>query len=82
MVPATAAVFWIGAALFLLVMVGFCWAWFHGQFVGLTAQSAVIFDADDWRYERPWETPSQREVRRATYGPELRPPPGEWGGAS
>lgn len=39
----------------------------------LDRQKVAIFDADDLRAERPWETPAQRAERVALYGPPLDP---------
>lgn len=80
MLPASMAVLEVGAALLLLALCGFAWAWRHGQLTGSSAQAAIILDADDLRYERPWETPAQQAARRAEYGDPLTPHPGEWGG--
>ncbi len=41
----------------------------------------MIFEERDYRLERPWETPEQREARRRAHGEPVRPEPGEWGGA-
>jgi nitrogen fixation-related uncharacterized protein len=62
-------------ALFLL------WAWRRGLFSDLEAQSRVIFDARDWRVERPWESGKERLAREVAFGPPEPPEPGEWGGA-
>ena len=82
MLPASAAVLYIGAALMFLAVCGFGWAWWHGQLSGGTAQAAIILDEDDLRYERPWETPAQQAARQADHGPLVPPPPGEWGGSA
>ena len=82
MLPASPAVLLICAALVLLAVGGFAWAWRWGQFTALDAQSLVIFDADDLRYERPWESPTQRQARIAAYGPPVPAKPGQWGGTT
>jgi len=37
----------------------------------LDRQKIAIFDGEDLRAERPWETPAQREERIQRYGPPL-----------
>ena len=48
----------------------------------LDAQSRVIFEPDDLRLRRHWETPAQRVERENDYGAPLPPRKGEWGGAA
>jgi cbb3-type cytochrome oxidase maturation protein len=81
MLPASMAVLWISAVLGVATLAGFAWAWSVGHFANLEEQAWAILDADDLRYERPWETPSQSQARAQAYGPLTPPPPGEWGGA-
>jgi nitrogen fixation-related uncharacterized protein len=57
------------------------WAWRRGLFRDLETQSRVIFDARDWRVERPWESATDRLAREMTWGPPEPAEPGEWGGA-
>ncbi len=58
------------------------WGWRRGFFSNLDAQSRVIFDAHDWRVERPWESPTEQLTREVAFGPPEQPRPGEWGGAA
>jgi nitrogen fixation-related uncharacterized protein len=81
MLPASAAVLWIGAALGLVSLAGFAWAWSIGHFTNVQAQAWSILDPDDLRFERPWESHAQSRDRESAYGPLIPPPPGEWGGA-
>jgi nitrogen fixation-related uncharacterized protein len=80
MLSATTAVLWIGALLGLVTLTGFAWAWSIGHFHQIQAQAWTILDADDLRYDRPWETSAQRQSRTEAYGPLIPPPPGSWGG--
>jgi hypothetical protein len=70
------------AALTLLAAAVLAWAYRRGFFRDLEAQSRVIFEPEDFRLERPWETPIQRLERETNFGEPLQPAPGEWGGAS
>jgi len=72
------ATFAIGA----LALTVFVWAWRRGMFDDLDAQSRVIFEPDDLRLARRWETPAQRVERENAYGAPLAPRRGEWGGAA
>lgn len=56
------------------------WALKQRQFDGLDAAAAAVFDDEELRYERPWETPAQSLERVARYGPTLPAPRGTWGG--
>ena len=80
MIPASFAILVAGVAIGVLALLAFMWAWRRGEFDDIDAQSRVIFDARDYRLERPWETPEQQEERRRIYGDPVRPAPGEWGG--
>ena len=82
MIPSSLIVIVATAALSLLGALVLVWAWWRGFFHDLDAQARVIFEPEDWRLERPWETPVQRLEREANHGPSLPPPPGEWGGAA
>ena len=66
----------LGAVSFL----AFAWAVWHGQFDDLDEHALVIFDEDDFRVAREWETAAQRQEREQRYGPPIDPSPGEWGG--
>ncbi|MBC7542289.1 MAG: hypothetical protein H7338_06125 [Candidatus Sericytochromatia bacterium] len=81
MLAASTAVLVIGALLMLLALGGLAWAWSAGQLRGSTDQATVIFDPEDRRYERPWETSPQREARILAHGSLLPPEPGQWGGS-
>jgi cbb3-type cytochrome oxidase maturation protein len=82
MLPSSFVVLLTGVVLGGLGLLAFAWAWRRGHFGDLDAQSRVIFDERDYRLERPWESPEQREERRRLYGEALAPEPGEWGGGS
>lgn len=81
MIPASLAVILAGLVMGFVALVAFVWAWRKGHFDHLDAQARVIFDARDYRLERPWESAAQREERRRMYGEPIVPEPGEWGGA-
>jgi hypothetical protein len=81
-IPSSLPVIVATAALTLLAVVVLAWGWRRGFFRDLEAQSRVIFEPQDYRLERPWETPVQRLERETTYGAPVRPAPGEWGGAA
>lgn len=70
-----------GLLLGFMALAAFAWAWYHGQFDHLEAQSHMVFDAMDDQIDRPWETPLERAERRARHGALVAPAPGEWGGA-
>lgn len=72
------ATFTIGA----LALTAFVWAWRRGLFHDLDAQALVIFEPDDLRLSRRWETQAQRVERENIYGAPLAPRRGEWGGAA
>jgi len=57
MIPASFAILVAGVAIGVLALLAFMWAWRRGEFDDIDAQSRVIFDARDYRLERPWETP-------------------------
>jgi nitrogen fixation-related uncharacterized protein len=68
-------------AMTLIPAVLLFWAWRRGLFRDLDTQSRVIFDARDWRVERPWESPEDRLAREIQHGRPEPAEPGEWGGA-
>ena len=82
MIPTSVPIIVATAALTLLAAGALAWAWWRGHFRDLEAQSRVIFEPEDYRLERPWETPVQRLERETVFGAPLEPPPGEWGGAA
>lgn len=82
MIPSSLAVIVATAALTLLAALVLLWAWSRGFFDDLDAQARVIFEPDDWRIARPWETAAQRRERAAEHGPPLPPDRGQWGGAA
>jgi hypothetical protein len=47
----------------------------------LASQATIIFDAEELRLERPWESPAQKAERAQTHGAAVVPPPGSFGGA-
>ena len=82
MIPSSLPVI-IATALFTLFAVAaLAWAWRRGFLDDLAAQSRVIFDDDDMRLARPWETPGEQLEREAAYGELKQAPPGSWGGAA
>lgn len=81
MIPSSLPVIVATAALTLLAAAVLAWAYWRGFFHDLEAQSRVIFEPEDLRLERPWETPVERLEREVTYGEPIAPAPGEWGGA-
>ena len=56
-------------AIGVLALTAFFWAWWRGLFHDLVAQSRVIFQPEDLRLSRRWETPAQRLERESGYGP-------------
>ena len=82
MIPSSLPVILATAALTALAAVALAWAWRCGFIDNLEAQARVIFEPDDFRIARPWETPAERLQRELTYGEPVAPKPGEWGGAS
>ena len=82
MIPSSLPVIVATAALTLLAALVLFWAWHRGFFDDLDAQSRVIFEARDWRLERPWESAVQRLEREVAHGAPLPPERGEWGGAA
>jgi cbb3-type cytochrome oxidase maturation protein len=60
------------ALLFLL------WAVSHGQFDQMEATAEEIFDTDELRYPRPWETAQQQEARVSAYGRPILDPWNDW----
>ena len=56
-------------AIGVLALTAFVWAWRRGLFHDLVAQSRVIFQPEDLRLSRRWETPAQRLERESGYGP-------------
>lgn len=82
MIPSSLPVIVATAALTLLAAFVLAWGFWRGFFRDLDAQSRVIFEPDDFRIERPWETPVERLERETRYGAPVTPAPGEWGGAA
>jgi nitrogen fixation-related uncharacterized protein len=71
----------VATALLTLVAAGvLLWAMRRGFFGNLDAQALAVFDDDDLRVERPWESTAERGEREHRYGPLVRPSRGEWGG--
>lgn len=81
MLPTSLVVAIATVAMTLIPAVLLFWAWRRGLFRDLDTQSRVIFDARDWRVERPWESPKDRLAREIRHGPPAPAEPGEWGGA-
>ena len=82
MIPSSLVVVLATFAIGVLALTAFVWAWWRGLFHDLVAQSRVIFEPEDLRFSRRWETPAQRLERESAYGAPLPPRPGEWGGAA
>ena len=82
MIPSSLVVILATLAIGVLALAAFVWAWWRGLFHDLDAQSRVIFEPDDLRLSRQWETPAQRVEREHAYGAPLAPRRGEWGGAA
>jgi nitrogen fixation-related uncharacterized protein len=81
-IPSSLVVVLATLATGVLALTAFVWAWWRGLFHDLDAQSRVIFEPDDLRLSRQWETPAQRVERENAYGAPLAPRRGEWGGAA
>jgi hypothetical protein len=81
-IPSSLPVIVATAALTLLAAFVLAWGFWRGFFRDLDAQSRVICEPDDFRIERPWETPVERLERETRYGAPVTPAPGEWGGAA
>jgi cbb3-type cytochrome oxidase maturation protein len=81
-IPSSLVVVLATFAIGVLALTAFVWAWRRGLFHDLDAQAHVIFEPDDLRLSRRWETPAQRFERETTYGAPLAPRRGEWGGAA
>ena len=81
MIPSSLAVVLTTFAIGALAIAAFVWAWWRGQFHDLDAQARVIFEPEDLRLRRRWETPAQRAERENAYGTPLAPRRGEWGEA-
>lgn len=64
----------VALALFVL-------AYAKGAFDDPEVQALQIFDQFDLRYDRPWETQTQKAEREVVHGSLLLPRDGEWGGA-
>jgi hypothetical protein len=62
-----------------LVIFGVAFA--RGAFDAIRDQADVLFEPEDLRLFRPWETPRQLSERRAAHGVLIPPAPGEWGGS-
>ena len=82
MIPSSLPVIVATAALTLLAAAVLAWAYWRGFFRDLDAQARVIFEPEDLRLERPWETPVDRLEREMRHGKLGAPVPGEWGGAA
>ena len=54
------------------------WAVFDGQFDQIDATAEEIFDTDELRYPRPWETSQQQEARVSVYGRPIIDPWNDW----
>ncbi|MDR5171400.1 hypothetical protein IHQ56_06180 [Methylobacillus flagellatus] len=50
----------------------------HGQFDNIGATADSIFEVEELRYSRPWETREQAEERMQRHGGLLRNPQREW----
>jgi nitrogen fixation-related uncharacterized protein len=81
-IPSSLVVILATLAIGVLALTAFVWAWWRGLFRDLDAQSRVIFEPNDLRLHRHWETAAQRAAREHAYGEPLPPRRGEWGGAA
>jgi nitrogen fixation-related uncharacterized protein len=73
----------VATALLTLIAAGVLgWAMRRGFFGNLDKQALAVFDDDDLRMARPWESPAERSEREHRYGPAIFPSGGEWGGSS
>jgi nitrogen fixation-related uncharacterized protein len=81
-IPSSLVVVLATLAIGVLALTAFVWAWWRGLFRDFDAQSRVIFESDDLRLSRQWETPAQCVEREHAYGAPLAPRRGEWGGAA
>ncbi len=81
MLPTSIAIILATALLTLGAALALFWFARAGFFSKLDEQSRVIFDEDDWRVVRPWESPHERRERERRHGAPLTPRAGEWGGA-
>ena len=81
MFPSSLAVIGAGLVMGGFALAAFGWAWWRGQFDRLDQRAAIILDERDLRLDRPWESELQKHERRAQFGPLLKAPAGEWGGA-
>jgi hypothetical protein len=81
-IPSSLPIILATVALTAFAVAALAWAWSRGFLDNLEAQSRVIFEPDDFRTARPWETTGQRIEREAAYGLPIAAEPGEWGGAS
>lgn len=70
------AVVLLGLLVGVPVLFFLVWGLKNNQFDNLAVNSLVIFDENDLRYARPWETDSQIKERVNTYG-NLLPATGE-----
>ena len=81
MVPVSVVVI-VATALLTLIAAGVLgWAMRRGFFGNLDKQALAVFDDDDLRIARPWESPAERSEREHRYGPAVLPSGGEWGGS-
>ena len=72
----------VATALLTLIAAGVLgWAMRRGFFGNLDKQALAVFDDDDLRIARPWESPAERGEREHRYGPAVLPSGGEWGGS-
>ena len=81
MVPVSVVVI-VATAMLTLIAAGVLgWAMRRGFLGNLEAQAFAVFDDDDLRMERPWESSGERGERERLYGAPLAPSRGEWGGS-
>lgn len=75
------AVLVLGVGLGGIALIFLLWAFKSGQFDDLESWAMLVFEPDELRYVRPWETPEQSAERRRMHGEPIQPKKGEWGGA-
>lgn len=81
MVPVSVVVIVATALLTLFAAGVLVWAMRRGFFGNLDAQALAVFDDEDLRIARPWETADERGERERRYGAPVLPSGGEWGGS-
>jgi cbb3-type cytochrome oxidase maturation protein len=54
------------------------WAVLNGQFEHIDASADQIFDDEEMRYSRPWETAGQQSARVSTHGLPIQDPWNDW----